>query len=113
MESSGSSGDSGSDTDTDTDTDDPAVIPIPQGMQLPFVCGDAWRLDTWGHAPALDMVREPDQVGTEGAPLRAPADGIVNQSYYHDNAGNLVQIDHGDLTALLYLQGYRQDEFVA
>jgi phosphoserine phosphatase len=24
-----------------------------------------------------------------------------------------VQIDHGDLTALLYLQGYRQDEFVA
>jgi len=23
-----------------------------------------------------------------------------------------VRIDHGDLTALLYLQGYRKDEFV-
>jgi murein DD-endopeptidase MepM/ murein hydrolase activator NlpD len=93
-ESSGSSG-SDTDTDTDTDTDEPMEVVIPQGMQLPFVCGDAWRLDTWGHAPALDMVREPDQVGTEGAPLHAPADGVVNQSYYHENAGNLVQIDHG------------------
>jgi len=24
-----------------------------------------------------------------------------------------VRIDHGDLTALLYLQGYRRDEFAA
>jgi hypothetical protein len=72
----------------------PEVI-IPQGMQLPFVCGDAWRLDSWAHAPAIDMVREPDQVGTEGAPLVAPAAGTVNQSFYHDNAGNTVQIDHG------------------
>jgi phosphoserine phosphatase len=24
-----------------------------------------------------------------------------------------ARIDHGDLTALLYLQGYRRDEFVA
>jgi phosphoserine phosphatase len=24
-----------------------------------------------------------------------------------------IRIDHGDLTALLYLQGYREDEFVA
>jgi murein DD-endopeptidase MepM/ murein hydrolase activator NlpD len=42
------------------------------------------------------MVREPDQVGTEGATLVAPAPGVVNQSFYHDNAGNLVQIDHGE-----------------
>ncbi|MCX4244775.1 M23 family metallopeptidase [Paraliomyxa miuraensis] len=70
-------------------------VQIPEGLQLPFVCGDAWRLDTWGHAPALDMVREPDQHGTEGAPLLAPGPGIVNQSFFHANAGNLVQIDHG------------------
>jgi phosphoserine phosphatase len=27
-------------------------------------------------------------------------------------AAAAVRIDHGDLTALLYLQGYRQEEFV-
>lgn len=69
---------------------------LPQAFQLPFTCADAWRLDTWGHAPAVDMVREPDQVGTEGAPLLAPAAGVVNMSFFHDNAGNVVQIDHGE-----------------
>jgi phosphoserine phosphatase len=29
------------------------------------------------------------------------------------NAEIPVQIRHGDLTALLYLQGYRRDEFVS
>lgn len=84
----------------------PEEPPLPQGFQLPFVCGDSWRLDSWGHAPALDMVREPDQVGTEGAPLRAPAPGTVNMSFYHDNAGNVVQIDHGGglFTTYLHMQ---------
>src|SRR5687767_12411734 len=64
--------------------------------QLPFPCGQKWRLNTWDstHAPALDMVREP-QSGTEGSTLVAPAGGTVVQSRYHDNAGNLIQIDHG------------------
>lgn len=84
----------------------PEQEPLPQGFQLPFVCGDVWRLDSWGHAPALDMVREPDQVGTEGAPLVAPAAGTVNQSFFHDNAGNVVQIDHGGgyFTTYLHMQ---------
>ncbi len=84
----------------------PAEVALPQGFQLPFDCGQPWRLDTWGHAPALDMVREPDQVGTNGATLRAPAAGVVNQSYYHDNAGNMVQIDHGDgwFTTFIHMQ---------
>lgn len=64
-------------------------------FQLPFPCGQEWRLDSWGHAPALDMVREPDQEGTEGAALVAPADGVVEESFRHDNAGNVIQIDHG------------------
>jgi murein DD-endopeptidase MepM/ murein hydrolase activator NlpD len=94
----GGSTDSAGESDTSESSDDgaPDEVPLPQGFQLPFVCGDAWRLDSWGHAPALDMVREPDQVGTEGAPLFAPAAGVVNQSFFHDNAGNLVQIDHGE-----------------
>ncbi|WP_285780848.1 M23 family metallopeptidase, partial [Microtetraspora sp. NBRC 13810] len=67
----------------------------PPAFQLPFPCGDKWRLDTWAHAPALDMVKEPDQAGTDGARLVAPAAGTVNQSFFHSNAGNMIQIDHG------------------
>ncbi|GAB3431423.1 FG-GAP-like repeat-containing protein [Actinophytocola sediminis] len=75
-------------------------------FQLPFECGQEWRLDTWAHSPALDMVREPNQVGTEGAALVAPAAGTVNQSFYHDNAGNMIQINHGGghFTTYLHLQ---------
>jgi hypothetical protein len=75
-------------------------------FQLPFTCNQAWRLDTWGHSPALDMVREPNQVGTEGASLLAPAAGRVNQSFYHSNAGNVIQINHGSghFTTYLHLQ---------
>ncbi|WP_275419369.1 M23 family metallopeptidase, partial [Acrocarpospora phusangensis] len=64
-------------------------------FQLPFPCGQQWRLDTWAHSPALDMVKEPNQVGTEGAPFVAAAAGRVVQSYFHANAGNMIQIDHG------------------
>jgi hypothetical protein len=75
-------------------------------LQLPFPCGQQWRLDTWGHAPALDMVKEPDQHGTEGATLIAPAAGRVNQSYRHGSAGNMIQIDHGGgyYTTYIHLQ---------
>lgn len=80
-------------------------------FQLPFPCGDLWRLDTWAHAPALDMVKDPTQDGTEGALLVAPADGVVNESYRHDNAGNLIQIDHGGdwFTTYLHLESRSVD----
>jgi hypothetical protein len=75
-------------------------------LQLPFPCGQQWRLDTWAHAPALDMVKEPDQHGTDGATLIAPAAGTVNESFYHSNAGNVIQINHGGgyYTTYLHLQ---------
>jgi hypothetical protein len=93
----------------------PQELPLPEGFQLPFVCGDVWRLDSWGHAPALDMVREPDQVGTEGAPLIAPAAGLVNFSYYHDNAGNIVQLEHSDgyFTTYLHMESRAVEEGAA
>ena len=74
-------------------------------FQLPFECGQKWRLDTWAHAPALDMVREP-KADTEGSLLVAPADGVVKESRVHENAGNIIQIDHGDgwFTTYLHLQ---------
>ncbi|MEU6798043.1 VCBS repeat domain-containing M23 family metallopeptidase [Nonomuraea wenchangensis] len=75
-------------------------------LQLPFPCDQKWRLDTWAHAPALDMVKEPDQHGTDGATLVAPAAGTVNQSFYHSNAGNVIQINHGGgyFTTYLHLK---------
>ncbi|MEV0751795.1 M23 family metallopeptidase, partial [Streptosporangium sp. NPDC050280] len=75
-------------------------------LQLPFPCDQKWRLDTWAHAPALDMVKEPDQHGTDGATLIAPAAGTVNQSFYHSNAGNVIQINHGGgyYTTYLHLE---------
>ncbi|GAA0974832.1 hypothetical protein GCM10009555_031750 [Acrocarpospora macrocephala] len=84
----------------------PAHAAAGPNLQLPFPCGQQWRLDTWGHAPALDMVKEPDQTGTEGATLVAPAAGTVNKSYYHENAGNVIQINHGGgwFTTYLHLQ---------
>ena len=94
-------------TDEDLIDESSAELAGPRPLfQLPFVCGDQWRLDTWGHAPALDMVREPNQVGTEGALLIAPAAGTVNQSFRHSNAGNMIQINHGGgwFTTYLHLQ---------
>ncbi|MEV0622053.1 FG-GAP-like repeat-containing protein [Nonomuraea sp. NPDC050404] len=76
-------------------------------FQLPFPCGHKWRLNTYDstHAPALDMVREP-QSQTEGSPLVAPAAGTVNRSFYHDQAGNVIQINHGGghFTTYIHLQ---------
>ncbi|MFF4623415.1 M23 family metallopeptidase [Nonomuraea jabiensis] len=75
-------------------------------FQLPFLCGQKWQLNSWGHAPALDMVKEPDQQGTEGATLLAAAGGTVDRSFWHDNGGNVVQIDHGGgyFTTYIHLQ---------
>jgi Peptidase family M23 len=86
---------------------EPALAAGPRPpFQLPFPCGQQWRMDTWSHAPALDMVKEPNQVGTEGALLVAPAAGTVNQSFFHSNAGNMIQINHGGgwFTTYIHLQ---------
>ncbi len=79
-------------------------------FQLPFKCRQTWQIDSYGrdHAPALDMVRDPDSERgtTEGQPVLAPADGTVNQSFFHGNAGNTIQINHGGgwFTTYIHLQ---------
>lgn len=39
--------------------------------------------------------------------------GVAFHAHERVRAAAPVRIDHGDLTALLFLQGYRRDEFVA
>ncbi|MGW0515892.1 peptidoglycan DD-metalloendopeptidase family protein [Crossiella sp. NPDC003009] len=74
-------------------------------FQLPFPCGHQVEMHSFGHAPALDVFRVP-RSATEGSPLVAPADGVVNQSKYHSNAGNMIQINHGGgwFTTYIHLQ---------
>jgi Peptidase family M23 len=75
-------------------------------FQAPFPCGTAIRAESFGHAPALDIFRNPTSA-TEGAPLVAPAAGVVNQSYSNPaGAGNIVQINHGGgwFTTYIHLQ---------
>ncbi|HYQ68761.1 VCBS repeat domain-containing M23 family metallopeptidase [Actinophytocola sp.] len=85
----------------------PGTASAVPNFQLPFQCDDTWRLNTWdsAHAPALDMVHEP-QANTEGQIVVAPAAGTVNQSYFHSNAGNMIQINHGGghFTTYIHLQ---------
>jgi hypothetical protein len=75
-------------------------------FQAPFPCGTAIRAESFGHAPALDIFRNPTSA-TEGAQLVAPAPGVVNQSYSNPSgAGNIIQIDHGGgwFTTYIHLQ---------
>ncbi|GAA1663583.1 hypothetical protein GCM10009733_071550 [Nonomuraea maheshkhaliensis] len=71
-------------------------------MQLPFPCEQKWRLNTWGHAPALDMVREPQRM-TKGSKLLAPAAGTVVMSQTYTYAGNVIKINHGGGWYTVYL----------
>ncbi|GAA3636900.1 hypothetical protein GCM10022223_64410 [Kineosporia mesophila] len=84
----------------------PAQAATPD-YQMPFPCGTKWRVNTYDdtHAPAVDIVAEP-QDDTEGSRIVAPADGTVVQSKFHDNAGNMVQIDHGgrNFTTYIHMQ---------
>jgi hypothetical protein len=53
------------------------------------------------------MRKEPwQQVTSEGSPVIAPAAGTVNQSFLHQYAGNVIQINHGGgwFTTYLHLQ---------
>lgn len=85
----------------------PAAAP-PAGkpaFQLPFACGTKWRLDTWGHNPALDIVKEGNP-GSDGLPVYASAPGTVSAAYWNNGSGNTLQISHGNgwFTAYYHLQ---------
>jgi hypothetical protein len=64
-------------------------------FQLPFQCGTAWQLNTWGHNPALDMVVK-GNTGSRGKVVRASYAGVVRVAEWSAGAGNVIQIDHGN-----------------
>jgi hypothetical protein len=81
----------------------PAQAAVPS-FQLPMPCDHQARMETFDHAPALDIFRV--GAATEGSPLVAAADGVVNQSYFDAGPGNVIQINHGGgyFTTQIHLQ---------
>ncbi|MEV4876149.1 M23 family metallopeptidase [Streptomyces cyaneofuscatus] len=72
----------------------PKAQPKKPKFQLPFECGTAWQLNTWGHNPALDIVVHRN-TGSDGKKMRASAAGKVASTYWNKGSGNTVQINHG------------------
>ncbi|MEU8530695.1 peptidoglycan DD-metalloendopeptidase family protein [Streptomyces sp. NPDC048629] len=74
-------------------------------FQLPFACGTKWQLNTWGHNPALDIVKEGNP-GSDGLPVYASAPGTVSAVYTDSGSGNTIQIKHanGWFTAYYHLK---------
>jgi hypothetical protein len=79
-----------------------AAVGARPGFQMPFQCNTPWRLNTWDHSPALDMVREP-QNQTGGSPVLASAGGTVAQAGYDSGAGYYVLLNHGGSWYTVYI----------
>ncbi|WP_239086228.1 M23 family metallopeptidase, partial [Catellatospora methionotrophica] len=71
-----------------------AAGPMPY-FQLPFPCGETWRLATYsGHgAYAIDMTFTGG--GSNNRPILAAAGGVVAETGFGSRSGNYAIIDHG------------------
>ncbi|MDX2942791.1 MULTISPECIES: M23 family metallopeptidase [Streptomyces] len=63
-------------------------------FQMPFKCNTHWRIDTWGHNPAIDMVVK-GNTGSSGKPVYPGYKGKVVKAYKDSGAGNMIIINHG------------------
>ncbi|GIG90495.1 peptidoglycan DD-metalloendopeptidase family protein [Plantactinospora endophytica] len=72
-------------------------------FQLPFHCGQQWRLQTYpGHDDYdIDMFRVGGQ--TEGSDILASYGGTVEFAGWDDGAGNYVKLNHGSGWQTMYL----------
>lgn len=68
----------------------PAVRPVNEGWSSSTF---GWRLDPFTGKSA--MHEGIDYVVPKGTPIKAAANGIVVYSQYHDQYGNMVEVDHG------------------
>ncbi|NLU70457.1 M23 family metallopeptidase [Streptomyces sp. HNM0574] len=74
-------------------------------FQMPFRCKSKMRLDTWGHSPALDMVKKGNP-GSAGKAVVSSYKGKVVGTYYTKGSGHTIQIKHknGWFTAYYHLK---------
>ncbi|WP_344527954.1 M23 family metallopeptidase [Streptomyces albiaxialis] len=74
-------------------------------FQMPFTCKSKMRLDTWGHSPALDIVKKGNP-GSSGKAVVSSYKGKVVGTYYTKGSGNTIQIKHknGWFTAYYHLK---------
>ena len=88
-----------------------------EAVEEPILGRDAKLAALLGLSEKLDLARELTLAVGDGANdvamLQAAGLGVAYRAKPKVAARAHARIDHGDLTALLYIQGYRREEFVA
>ncbi|MDT0570436.1 M23 family metallopeptidase [Streptomyces sp. DSM 3412] len=81
-------------TSTSASTSADVVAAAKPKFQMPFKCNTHWRIDTWGHNPAIDLVVK-GNTGSSGKPVYPGYKGKVVKAYKDSGAGNMIIINHG------------------
>ncbi|MCL8011702.1 M23 family metallopeptidase [Streptomyces sp. AS02] len=81
-------------------------------FQMPFKCNTHWRIDTWQHSPAVDIVVK-GNTGSSGKAVYPGYKGKVAKTFWDRGAGNVIIISHGSgwYTAYYHLKD-RHDRYV-
>ncbi len=72
-------------------------------FQLPFPCGESWRLSTYAGHDDFDIDMIANSGTTNNRPILASYGGRVVRSGWDSGGGNYVRIDHGNGWQTLYL----------
>jgi murein DD-endopeptidase MepM/ murein hydrolase activator NlpD len=72
-------------------------------FQLPFKCGDTWRLATYAGHDNYDIDMTATSGVTEGRPILASYDGTVAYAGWDNGGGWYVKLNHGGGWQTLYL----------
>jgi murein DD-endopeptidase MepM/ murein hydrolase activator NlpD len=72
----------------------PASAAAKPKFQMPFKCNTHWRIDTWGHSLAVDIVVK-GNTGSGGKSVYPGYKGKVAKTFWDRGAGNVIIISHG------------------
>ncbi|MFD0746148.1 peptidoglycan DD-metalloendopeptidase family protein [Phytohabitans flavus] len=72
-------------------------------FQLPFPCGESWKLQTYKGHDDYDIDMYANSGGTAGRPIVASYGGTVQSSGFDNGGGWHVKINHGNGWQTLYL----------
>ncbi len=72
-------------------------------FQLPFPCGESWRLSTYAGHDDFDIDMIASSGTTNNRPILASYGGTVVRSGWDNGGGNYVRINHGNGWQTLYL----------